>query len=45
MRHRDIRTTDKYYVHNEIDEIRNKMDGCYLVAENKKKSAKLYRIK
>jgi len=44
MRHKDIRTTDKYYVHSDLIEIKDKMDGCYLVAENEKKSLKMYKI-
>ncbi|MFZ1291065.1 MAG: site-specific integrase [Melioribacteraceae bacterium] len=44
MRHNDLRTTDKYYIHNELNEIKNKMDGCYLVAEANKKSTKLFKI-
>ena len=43
MRHKELRTTDKYYVHSDIDEVRDKMDGCYLVAKNKKKGKKLYK--
>jgi integrase len=27
MRHKELRTTDKYYVHFDIDEVRNKMNG------------------
>lgn len=44
MRHKDLKTTDKYYVHSDLIEIKSKMDGCYLVAENEKKSIKLYKI-
>lgn len=37
MRHRDLSTTDKYYVHNEIDEIRSKMNGSDLVVKKTKR--------
>lgn len=43
MRHKDLKTTDKYYIHNELNEIK-KMDGCYQVAKANKKSTKQYEI-
>ncbi|MCB9206518.1 MAG: hypothetical protein H6611_04215 [Ignavibacteriales bacterium] len=30
MRHKDLKTTDRYYIHNELNDLKDKMDGLIL---------------